>query len=200
MDKKALLKKMPLVGIWGINHLLICLFHNNQLAEGYLRGKRYARIIKAIYPLYIGKNVIIRNKEAVVFGENVSISDNVYLNGGKYLRIGSDTHVDVFSSIYGLGGVEIGEKCAIAAGVRIYSQTNQYGYEPSLPVVEQPIKYAPVKIGNDVWIGTNAVILPGVTIGDHSVVGAGSVVISDIPPHSVVAGVPARVVKKRILR
>ncbi len=51
-------------------------------------------------------------------------------------------------------------------------------------------------IGDDIWIGANAVILPGVTIGSHSVVAAGSVVTKDVPPHSLVAGVPAKIIRQ----
>ena len=62
---------------------------------------------------------------------------------------------------------------------------------------EQPVQYGEINIGNDVWIGSNVKVLDGVTIGDGSVVGAGSVVNVDIPPYSVAAGVPAKVIKRR---
>ena len=55
----------------------------------------------------------------------------------------------------------------------------------------------PIHIGNDVWIGTRAIILSGVTVGDHSVVGAGAVVTKDVPPYAVVGGVPAKILKMR---
>jgi acetyltransferase-like isoleucine patch superfamily enzyme len=60
---------------------------------------------------------------------------------------------------------------------------------------EQGVSTNPVTIGDDIWIGANAVILPGVTIGDHSVVAAGAVVTKDVPPHTLVAGVPAKIIK-----
>jgi acetyltransferase-like isoleucine patch superfamily enzyme len=64
-------------------------------------------------------------------------------------------------------------------------------------VIDQPVRFAPVKIGDDVWIGARAVILPGVTIGSRCVVAAGAVVKSDVPDGTIVAGVPARPVGTR---
>ena len=205
MQRKAILntilgKLQPLIGFWIINYSLVWLHSKvseNEVREYKLRGARYLLKVKGKYPLGIGRNVTIRHPMNIEFGENVMLFDSVYLNAGKRIKIGSNSHVDVFTCIYGHGGVEIGEKCAIAAGVRIYSQSNQYDFDQDLPVIEQPIKFAPVKIGNDVWIGANAVILPGVTIGDHSVIGAGAVVTRSIPPKSVAVGVPASVIKQR---
>jgi acetyltransferase-like isoleucine patch superfamily enzyme len=59
------------------------------------------------------------------------------------------------------------------------------------------VVYAPVRIGDDVWIGARAVILPGVTVGDHAVIGAGAVVREDVPAWAIVAGVPAKVIRDR---
>ena len=61
---------------------------------------------------------------------------------------------------------------------------------------EQGVSTNSVVIGDDIWVGANAVILPGVTIGNHSVVAAGAVVTKDVPPHSLVAGVPAKIIKE----
>lgn len=134
------------------------------------------------------------------FGANVSLLGNSYLNAtGEHgsLTIGDETHVDQFCVLYGQGGLSIGSGCAIAAGVIVYTQSNQYAAQPEERVVDQPVLYAPVRIGDDVWIGARAVILPGVTIGDHAVIAAGSVVRRDVPAWAVVAGVPAKLVRDR---
>ena len=68
--------------------------------------------------------------------------------------------------------------------------------EKDLRIDEQGVSTNPVTIGDDIWIGANAVILPGVHIGSHCVVAAGAVVTKDVPPHSLVAGVPAKVIKQ----
>jgi len=169
----------------------------HQQFEMLVRGTALLRKVHAAFPFYCGKNVIIRNIDKLETGSYVTFFDNVFIDAGSGVSIGSNTHADVFTSIYGYGGVKIGENCAIAAGVRIYSQTNQYKAEREKPVVLQPILNAKVSIGNDVWIGTNAVILPGVTVGDHSVIGACSLVNKDVPAGSIVAGVPAKIIGQR---
>lgn len=144
--------------------------------------------------LSIGRNVEIVGANRVSLGDHVSLFGNTYLNAlGEKGRIviGSYTHIDQFCVLYGQGGLDIGAKCAIASGVIIYTQTNQYKSRPDLDIVDQPVSYARVNIGDDVWIGAGAVILPGVNIGDHAVIAAGAVVRRDIAPWSIVGGVPA---------
>ena len=68
--------------------------------------------------------------------------------------------------------------------------------DPSKAISEQGISTMPINIENDVWIGANSVVLPGVQIGNHSVIGAGSIITKDIPPYSVAVGNPARIVKR----
>jgi acetyltransferase-like isoleucine patch superfamily enzyme len=137
----------------------------------------------------------------------IRVGDDVALYGNSHLdacgpkgsiEIGNETHVDHFCVLYGQGGLRIGQSCAIAAGVIIYTQTNQYAANPAEDVIRQPVVYAPVEIGDDVWIGARAVILPGVRIGSHAVIAAGAVVREDVEPWMIVAGVPARPMKRRL--
>lgn len=95
-----------------------------------------------------------------------------------------------------IGPVAIGSRVNLAQGVVVTALNHNFAYSDR-PIDEQGITTRQVVIEDDVWIGANAVILPGVTVGRHSVVAAGAVVSKDVPPHSLVAGVPA-VVKKRI--
>lgn len=148
----------------------------------------------------IGRNVEIVGPERVRLGRQVTLSGNAYVNATGprgSVRIGDETHVDQFCVLYGQGGLAIGARCAIASGVIIYSQTNQYAHDPAGPILDQPVIYAPVTIGDDVWIGARAVILPGVTVGDHAVIGAGAVVRRDVPPWAIAAGVPAKIIGDR---
>src|SRR4051812_32960588 len=143
----------------------------------------------------IGRNVEIVGPERVRLGRSVTLSGNAYVNATGprgSVRIGDETHVDQFCVLYGQGGLSIGSRCAIASGVIVYSQSNQYAQDPGGFILDQPVVYAPVTIGDDVWIGARAVILPGVTIGDHAVIGAGAVVREDVPAWAVAAGVPAK--------
>jgi acetyltransferase-like isoleucine patch superfamily enzyme len=148
----------------------------------------------------VGPRVDLVGKKNIVLDERVSLFGNTYLNAtgqNGFIRIGPKTHVDQFCVLYGQGGLTIGANCAIASGVIIYTQTNQYAYDEALNIIDQPVLYKPVTIGDDVWIGAAAVILPGVDIGNHAVIGAGAVVRENVSPWSIVGGVPARVLGQR---
>jgi acetyltransferase-like isoleucine patch superfamily enzyme len=150
--------------------------------------------------LRIGRCVELVGRSNIRFGSEVTLYGSSYLNangaqGG--IDIGSRTHIDRNCVLHGQGGLRIGQGCAIAAGVIIYSQSNQYRVDARTPILEQPVKYAPVSIGDHVWIGAGAIILPGVIVGDHAVIGAGSVVIRDVAARSVVGGTPAEEISER---
>ena len=107
--------------------------------------------------------------------------------------IGDHTRVGLHNTI--IGPVIIGSHVNLAQGITVTALNHNFE-ESSKRIDEQGVTTKPVIIGNDIWIGANAVILPGVSIGDHSVVAAGAVVTKDVPPHSLVAGVPAKIIKK----
>lgn len=88
----------------------------------------------------------------------------------------------------------IGENTLIASNVFI--STENHGMNPEIPYYEQPLTTKPVHIGSNCWIGEKVVILPGVTIGDYSIIGAGSIVTKNIPPYTIAAGNPAKAIKK----
>ena len=107
--------------------------------------------------------------------------------------IGDHTRIGLHNTI--IGPVSIGNHVNLAQGITVTALNHNFK-DPGKRIDEQGVSTNPVTIGNDIWIGANAVILPGVTIGDHSVVAAGAVVTKDVPPHSLVAGVPAKVFKQ----
>lgn len=107
--------------------------------------------------------------------------------------IGDHTRVGLHNTI--IGPVTIGSHVNLAQGITVTALNHNFE-ESSKRIDEQGVTTKPVIIGNDIWIGANAVLLPGVSIGDHSVVAAGAVVTKDVPPHSLVAGVPAKIIKK----
>lgn len=108
--------------------------------------------------------------------------------------IGSHTRIGLHNTL--IGPVSIGSHVNLAQGVVVTALNHSFG-DPSLRIDEQGVTTSPVVIEDDVWIGANAVVLPGVTIGSHSVIAAGAVVTHDIPAGSLAAGVPATI-KKRI--
>ena len=132
----------------------------------------------------------------VRFGDKVTLNRYAYVQGGNGgVRLGDRVELNNFSIVNGTGGVDIGEDTLIGPGVRIISYQHQYAR--GAPIHLQPVDARPIRIGRDVWLGANAIILAGVTVGDGAVVAAGAVVREDVPAYTVVAGVPASVRKMR---
>ena len=107
--------------------------------------------------------------------------------------IGDHTRIGLHNTI--IGPVTIGSHVNLAQGITVTALNHNFE-DSDKRIDEQGVSTTPVIIEDDIWIGANAVILPGVTIGNHSVVAAGAVVTKDIPPHSLVAGVPAKIIKQ----
>lgn len=107
--------------------------------------------------------------------------------------IGDHTRIGLHNTI--IGPVTIGCHVNLAQGITVTALNHNFE-DSDKRIDEQGVSTTPVTIEDDIWIGANAVILPGVTIGNHSVVAAGAVVTKDIPPHSLVAGVPAKIIKQ----
>lgn len=112
-------------------------------------------------------------------------------------RIGAGTWVGAFTVLDGSGGLTIGEGCDISTGAQVYTHSSARRCVSAGAFRE--VERAPVRIGDHVFIGAGAVVTMGVTIGDHSVVAAGAVVTHDVPPFTVVAGVPARPTARVVL-
>ena len=140
----------------------------------------------------IGKNVIFVGSRNIQFGDDVAINaGSQFIAGNKgYITMGKGAHVSRNSVLAGAGGIEIGQHCKISSGVMIYSIT--YDRRDGELLRDAKTKCETIKIGNDVHIGANATILPGVTIGDNSIIGAGAVVVENVAPNAVMVGVPAK--------
>ena len=110
------------------------------------------------------------------FGKNISIGKDVFVNSGCHFQ--------------DQGGITIGDGSLI--GHNVVLATINHDLDPAK---NRKNHYAPIRIGEHVWIGSNATVLPGVTIGDWAVVAAGAVVTKDVPPYTVVGGIPARILK-----
>ena len=110
------------------------------------------------------------------FGKNITIGKNVFINSGCHFQ--------------DQGGITIGDGTLI--GHNVVLATINHDLDPKK---ERKNHYAPIKIGKNVWIGSNATVLPGVTIGNWAVVAAGAVVTKDVPDMTVVGGVPAKIIK-----
>lgn len=109
------------------------------------------------------------------------------------VTIGDYTRIGIHNTI--IGPVCIGNHVNLAQGITVTALNHNFE-DASKRIDEQGISTKPVVIGDDVWIGANALILPGVTIGSHCVVAAGAVVTKDVPDNCVVGGVPAKLIKR----
>ena len=107
--------------------------------------------------------------------------------------IGDHTRIGLHNTV--IGPVTIGSHVNLAQGITITALN--HNFEDKIQRIDaQGVSTKSIVIGDDIWIGANAVVLPGVSIGNHSVVAAGAVVTKDVPPHTLVAGVPAKIIKE----
>jgi maltose O-acetyltransferase len=119
----------------------------------------------------------------------------VYFGRGSQISIGDHSMIGADAIIGSAAEVKIGSDVLMGPEVIVY--TSNHGTRAGVPMRLQPLQIAPVLIGNDVWIGARCIILPGVTIGDGAVIGAGAVVTKDVPSCAVVGGIPARLIRYR---
>lgn len=129
-------------------------------------------------------------------------SDNVIKNRyhiecqSGHINFGKGNYFGEGFKVVCLESVNIGNQCLIADGVSIYDHNHRYG-DSNIPIKDQGYETAPVKIGNNVWLGARVIVLKGVTIGDGVVVGAGAVVTKDVPGGAIVGGNPAKIIRMR---
>lgn len=112
----------------------------------------------------------------------------------SFIKIGSDSLIGEYSVIRGQGGVEIGDRVYTSPFTQIIAVNHVFD-DPNRPFVKQGITAEGIVIEDDVWLGAGAIITDGVRVGKGAVIAAGAVVTKDVPPHTVVGGVPARPIK-----
>lgn len=130
------------------------------------------------------------------FGHRSRVSFNTRILEPNRIRVGTRSTIPNSSFIDGRGGLTIGDDCLLGFENIILTSSHCVD-RVDVNVVDQGMVSAPVFIGDDVWTGCRVVILPGVRIGSHAVIGAGSVVTKDVPEWAVAAGVPAKVIRDR---
>ena len=149
-----------------------------------------------------GKKAVIRKAtrlylvpwNAFSIGSESTIEDFSAINNGVgAVAIGERTRIGLSNTI--IGPVTIGNDVRLAQNVVLSGLNHNYS-DNDRPIHEQGVTTAPITIEDETWIGANAVIVAGRTVGKHSIVAAGSVVTRDVPPYSVVAGNPARIIKQ----
>ena len=188
-----------------------------------LRGLFYRMILHMDGVAAIENRVRIRFANYIKLGKGVYIDEGVYLHAcpqgidigagtivmhGAILHvynfremphsritIGRDSLIGEYSVIRGQGGVQIGDRVYTSPFTQIIAVNHVFD-DPNRPFVEQGITAEGIVIEDDVWLGAGAVITDGVRVGKGAVVAAGAVVTKDVPPHTVVGGVPAKPIKK----
>ena len=118
----------------------------------------------------------------------------IYIGDGSEVRIGMHCHIN--EQVF-IQGAEIGDQVMIAPGVALLSTRHRHDRVDAPMISQGEEKELPPVIENDVWIGRNAIIMPGVRIGSGSIVAAGAVVTKDVAPWSIVGGVPAKLIRMR---
>jgi acetyltransferase-like isoleucine patch superfamily enzyme len=166
----------------------------------------YCHRITAGKTITIGDNVEINALcvEGVTLGNNITILRNTVIectgnikNMGVGLVIGDDVGIAQNCFIQVRGKVSIGSHVMFGPNVSIFSENHGFA-DLETPMIGQPTIRSEVIIEDDVWLGTHSVILAGVRIGKGSIIAAGALVNKDIPPYSIVAGVPGKVIKSRL--
>jgi len=147
--------------------------------------------------LPFGEGVVDRWERAAFlgFGEKTSIYDSAVVIGD--VRVGANTWIGPFTLLDGSGGLSIGDHCSISAGVQIYSHDS---VKWALTGGAAEYEKSPVQIGSNTYIGPMTVVSRGVTIGNHCLVGANSVVNKDLPDYSIAYGSTCRIVGRVVVR
>lgn len=151
--------------------------------------------------VFIGDRVTIyqKNNSHIEIGHHVQLYGDIIIESGDdgHLSIGDGVHIQpqCFLMAY-VGSIQIGQRVEIAPNCAFYPYN--HGTRASEPIRTQPcVTKGGIRVGDDAWLGYGVVVLDGVSIGKGAVIGAGSVVTSDIPDNAIASGVPARVVKAR---
>ena len=169
---------------------------------------------------FIGNNVIIFKETQIINNtgnkNNLSIGNNSVINGniilysiGDKIIIGSNTYIGINTRIWSMGKIQIGDNVLIAHNVNVFDNNshsidinirkNELNYILTKGYPKKNlfnVSIGNIKVNNGVWIGMNSIILKGVEIGENAIVAAGSVVTKNVQPNTMVAGNPARVIKK----
>lgn len=153
--------------------------------------------LRLAHPAYLGRDTIWVARGTITAGAELRVDRwaEIVAYGGAVVSFGERCYVGHSTTIAAHRRVSLGNDVLIADFVTIRDHEHRFD-RPGVLIRDQGFEVAPVVIGDNVWIGSKATITAGVTIGEHSVVGANSVVTRDVAPYTVVGGVPARLIRE----
>ncbi|MBO9616883.1 MAG: sugar O-acetyltransferase [Dyadobacter sp.] len=162
-------------------------------------GQAVARTIRLCNEMNTGATDTdqVRERLSEIIGSPIDSSTTIfppfYINLGHFTTLGKNVFINHACSFLDIGGITIEDDVLVGPRVNITSESH-----PLDPADRAALVLKPVHIKRNAWIGAGATILPGVTVGENAVVAAGAVVSRDVAPNTVVAGIPAKVVKERL--
>lgn len=196
-----------------------------QKAISLIRSLKLLLYLKIPKFLFLGKNVTFLNVHKINLGKWIKLDDYVLLSGlgkgtlnigdrsgigafsrievstsfnniGSHIHIGNNVGIGAFAYLGGGGGLSIGDDSIIGQYLSCHPENHNYENTNSL-IRTQGVSRTGISIGKNCWIGSKVTILDGVTIGDNCIIAAGAVVNKNMPPNSVIGGVPAKILKSR---
>ncbi|MFZ6028842.1 MAG: acyltransferase [Chloroflexota bacterium] len=190
------------IGVRGILYRLILRMEGVAAIENNVR-LRFASHIRLHHGVYIDQGAYLHAcPNGIELGEGTIVMHGAVLHVYNFrnmphsgIQIGKDSLVGEYSVIRGQGGVTIGDRVYTSPFSQIIA-VNHIFDDPNRPFIEQGITAQGIVIEDDVWIGSGAIITDGVRVGRGAVIAAGAVVTKDVPPHTVVGGVPAKPIKE----
>jgi acetyltransferase-like isoleucine patch superfamily enzyme len=165
-------------------------------------GLRWARLrhrrvtFGRLCDVHRGANLLVARGAVARFGAACVLDRGLTVECRGRIDVGDRTVFGHHCTLAASELVQIGSDCLIAEMVSIRDHDHAFG-ATDLPINEQGQRHAPVRIGNNVWLGSKVTVTRGLTIGDNTIVGANAVVTRDLPPDSIAVGIPARVVGRR---
>lgn len=189
------------IGVRGLFYRLIIKMDSAAAIESHVRI-RYADHIKLGHGVYIDEGAYLHAcPQGIEIGPGTIVMHGAILHVYNFrnmqqsgIKIGRDSLIGEYSVIRGQGGVQIGDRVYTSPFTQIIAVNHVFD-DPDCPFVEQGITAEGIVIEDDVWLGAGAVITDGVKVGKGAVIAAGAVVTKDVAPHTVVGGVPAKVIK-----
>ena len=166
----------------------------------YWKTNRLGPDMLSTYPLLFFPGCMrwVCRKKFRHFGEGAEFRPGAFATETQAISIGANVIIrqgtNIHASPYPQGSIDIEDDVLLGPGVHFYADNHVFA-DPARPIVDQGFDTAPVRVCKGAWLGSNVVVLAGVTIGEHAVVGAGSIVTKDVPAWTLAVGNPARVIR-----